>query len=63
MAKAVTIIMPDDLFEASKVVIQDLGMSMSGFMRRRLIYMIADWSAEQETNRFDDLLKKYGATV
>jgi hypothetical protein len=60
--KAVTIIMADDLHEAAKVVLQDLGMSMSGYLRRRLIDLISDWSEQQQTHRYDHLINR-GARI
>ena len=60
MPKAVTVILPDDIHEAAKVVLGSLGMSMSGYMRRRLLDLIHDWSVEQRTDRYDSLLDRYG---
>lgn len=59
MTKSVTILMPSDLHEASREVLEYLSMSMSGYMRRRLLELISDYSEQQQTHKFDDLLKRY----
>jgi hypothetical protein len=51
--------MPSDLHEASREVLEYLSMSMSGYMRRRLLELISDYSEQQQTHKFDDLLKRY----